>query len=91
MKSKDSREELKKGIINRLNRVEGQIRGIKAMIEEDKYCLDVLNQIWAARSALGKTGELLVEGHVKQCLKEDETKLVTDIDELIKALKALMN
>ena len=56
----------KKDIVNRLSRIEGQVRGIKGMIEEDKPCLDVLAQIWAARAALHKAAELLMENYVKE-------------------------
>ncbi len=84
----------KKDLLNRLNRVEGQIRGIKKMIEEDKYCLDVLHQIWAARSTLTKASELLLENHVNTCFKDalgNTEESTPAIDELIKAIKALMN
>jgi len=52
----------------RLNRIEGQIRGVKGMIEKDVYCDDVLNQISAIQSALNGVGKLLLEGHMKSCV-----------------------
>lgn len=58
----------KKTLISRCNRVEGQIRGIKSMIEEDIYCDDVLNQIAAARAALDGLSRQLLEKHMKSCL-----------------------
>jgi len=54
---------------NRLNRIEGQIRGIKRMIEEGVYCDDVLNQIASAQSALNGVAKLLLEKHIKSCIK----------------------
>jgi len=55
-------------IIKRLNRIEGQIKGIKKMLEEDKSCEDVLVQISAAKSALHKTGQVLLEAHIQHCV-----------------------
>lgn len=63
-------EATKSNLVSRLNRVEGQIRGIKGMIEKDTYCDDVLNQIAAAQSALNSVGRLLLEGHMKSCVVE---------------------
>jgi DNA-binding FrmR family transcriptional regulator len=57
-------EEEKKPIIHRLNRVEGQVRGLKAMIEDDRYCADELQQIKAAVAALRQVAVLIVEQHV---------------------------
>lgn len=55
-------------LIKRLNRIEGQIKGIKKMLEEDKGCEDVLIQISAAKSALHKTGKVLLEAHIQHCV-----------------------
>jgi len=63
-------EKTKNNLISRLNRVEGQIRGVKGMIEKDTYCDDVLNQIAAIQSALNSVGKLLLEGHMKSCIVE---------------------
>ncbi|MDD4699543.1 MAG: metal-sensitive transcriptional regulator, partial [Oscillospiraceae bacterium] len=52
----------------RLNRVEGQVRGIKGMIEKDVYCDDVLNQISAAQAALDSISKLVLENHIRGCL-----------------------
>ncbi len=66
-----SRElKLKSGLVSRLNRVEGQVRGIKGMIEKDVYCDDVLTQIAAVQSALNSIGKLVLENHIKGCLVE---------------------
>ncbi len=81
----------KKTLINRLNRVEGQIRGVRGMIEKDAYCDDVINQIQAARAALDAASRLVLERHMKSCLidrvraGEDEV-----VDELLATLAKLM-
>jgi DNA-binding FrmR family transcriptional regulator len=63
-------DKMKSNLISRLNRIEGQIRGVKGLIEKDTYCDDVLNQIAAAQSALNSVGRLLLEGHMKSCIVE---------------------
>ncbi|AZB43131.1 CsoR family transcriptional regulator [Bacillus sp. FJAT-42376] len=60
----------KKNLTSRLNRIEGQIRGIKRLIEEDTYCDDVITQIAASQAALNSVGRLLLEGHMKTCVAE---------------------
>ena len=59
-----------KSIISRLNRIEGQIRGIKNMIDKETYCDDVINQLEAARSGLHSIEILLLESHMKHCIIE---------------------
>ena len=82
---------LKSGLITRLNRVEGQIRGIKGMIEKDAYCDDILNQITAARAALESISKLVLENHIKGCmvdkLRNGEDEIV---DELIVTIGKLL-
>lgn len=63
-------DKLKAGLTTRLNRVEGQIRGIKGMIERDVYCNDVLNQIAAVQAALDSVSKLVLENHIRGCLVE---------------------
>ncbi|WP_420842740.1 metal-sensitive transcriptional regulator [Fervidibacillus albus] len=63
-------EATKKNLINRLNRIEGQIRGVKGLIEKDTYCDDVLNQIASIQSALNGVSKILLEGHLKTCVVE---------------------
>ena len=58
----------KKALLNRLRRLEGQVRGVQRMVEEDAWCPDVLNQIAAVRSALDKVALGLAEGHVGHCM-----------------------
>lgn len=63
-------EKMKSNLTSRLNRIEGQIRGVKGLIEKDVYCDDILNQIAAIQSALNSVGKLLLEGHMKSCVVE---------------------
>ena len=58
----------KQQLLNRLARVEGQVRGVARMVEEDRYCIDVLTQIAAAQAALEKIALGLVDGHVRVCM-----------------------
>ena len=60
--------ELKNSLITRLNRAEGQVRGIRGMIEKDAYCNDVLNQISAVQAALDSISKLVLENHIRGCL-----------------------
>lgn len=59
---------VKKNLTTRLNRIEGQIRGIKGLIEKDIYCDDVITQIAATQSALNSVAQILLEGHLKSCV-----------------------
>ena len=63
-------EKTKKSLISRLNRIEGQVRGLKGLIEKDTYCDDVLHQISSVQSALNGVGKLLLEHHMKSCVVE---------------------
>ncbi|SHE37782.1 DNA-binding transcriptional regulator, FrmR family [Seinonella peptonophila] len=84
-------EKEKKNLITRLNRIEGQIRGVKGMIEKDTYCDDVLNQIAAVQSALNSVGRLLLENHMKSCVIERiEQGEHEVIDEMLVTIKKLM-
>jgi CsoR family transcriptional regulator, copper-sensing transcriptional repressor len=55
-------------LLNRLSRIEGQVRGVAQMVENDRYCIDVVTQINAARAALDKVALGLLDGHVRHCL-----------------------
>ncbi|TYS63536.1 metal-sensing transcriptional repressor [Sutcliffiella horikoshii] len=78
-------------MISRLNRIEGQVRGVKRLIEEDTYCDDVLTQISAVQSALNGLGKMLLEGHMKSCIVERIQDGDTEvIDELLVTVKRLM-
>jgi DNA-binding FrmR family transcriptional regulator len=58
----------KEALLNRLARIEGQVRGLSRMVEDDRYCIDVVTQINAARAALDKVALGLLDGHVRHCL-----------------------
>ena len=64
-------EEERKALIHRLNRIEGQIRGIRGMVEADAYCVDILTQSAAASSAINGFNNLLLENHIRNCIAED--------------------
>lgn len=79
-----------KSIINRLSRIEGQIRGIKNMIEKGTYCDDVINQVEASRSALHSIQIILLESHIKNCVVEQLQEGDTDVvEEVLKTIKKL--
>ena len=64
-------EEEYKNLLNRLNRIEGQIRGIKSMVEDDRYCVDILTQVSAVQSALNAFNKNILASHIKTCVVED--------------------
>lgn len=80
-----------KSLINRLNRIEGQVRGIRGMVERDAYCTDILIQVSAVSAALNAFNKELLENHIRSCVARDmrEGKEET-IDELIMTLQKLM-
>ena len=78
----------KKQLTNRLNRIEGQIRGIKKMIEEDRYCNDVLIQLAAVESSVKSLSNQVLENHLLTCISNDiENGNLEVIDELISLFK----
>ena len=60
-----------KDMLNRLSRIEGQVRGVRAMVEEERYCTDIVIQISAIQSALNSFNKVLLEKHIKSCVMED--------------------
>ena len=78
-------------MLNRLNRIEGQVRGIKKMVENDVYCPDILIQVSAVNAALNSFNKVLLAEHIRTCVAEDikEGKDET-IDELVLVLQTLM-
>ena len=80
-------------VLNRLKRIEGQVRGVSKMVEEDKYCIDILTQIGAAQAAMDKVALELLRDHARHCLANDEVqaKHANDkADELVNAVGRLM-
>lgn len=90
-KHKERQEKEKKDLMNRLKRIEGQVRGIENMLEKDAYCTDVLMQVSAVTSALNSFNKVLLANHVKTCVA-DNIRQGNDevIDELVKLLQKLM-
>ncbi len=90
-KTKERSEEEYKSLIHRLNRLEGQIRGIRGMVEKDAYCTDILVQVAAASAALNGFTKELLANHIRTCVAQDikDGKEET-IDELVNTLQKLM-
>jgi DNA-binding FrmR family transcriptional regulator len=59
---------MKGKVAHRLNRIEGQVAGVRRMVESDAYCIDVLNQISAAQAALGRVGSIVLQNHLETCV-----------------------
>ena len=78
-------------LIHRLNRIEGQIRGIKGMVEKDAYCVDILTQVAAANAALNSFNKVLLENHIKTCVMRDIREGNEEtVEELVDVMKKLM-
>ena len=80
-----------RSLINRLNRIEGQVRGVKNMLENDAYCTDILTQVAAVNAALNSFNKVLLADHIRTCVARDirDGKDET-IDELVATLQKLM-
>lgn len=84
-------EKEKKALLNRCSRIEGQIRGVKGMLEKDIYCDDILNQIAAAQSALNGLSRVILERHMKTCLTDRLNAGESEvIDELMTTIQKMM-
>jgi CsoR family transcriptional regulator, copper-sensing transcriptional repressor len=73
----------KDAILKRLRRIEGQVRGVARMVEDERYCVEILDQIAAARTALEQVGLKLLEDHARHCVRKGQA----DIDELMAAVE----
>lgn len=90
-KKKHREEKEYKDLLNRLNRIEGQVRGVKKMVEEDRYCIDILTQVSAISSALNSFNKVLLAEHIKSCVVDDIRRGNDEVvDELCSALQKLM-
>ena len=90
-KRKQRSDEERKALINRLNRIEGQIRGIRGMVEKDMYCTDILTQAAAAGAALNSFNRELLNSHIRSCVAQDIREGKDEvIDELMQTLQKLM-
>lgn len=95
MEKKLSKNNDKQALIKRLNRIEGQVKGIQKMIEDERYCVDILIQISAIRSAINKVGNIILENHIKGCvtnsIKEgDKIESEKSISELMDIINKFM-
>lgn len=78
----------RQALLSRLHRIEGQVRGVSKMVEEDTYCIDVLTQIGAIKAAIDQVGLLLLEDHVKGCVVDSVRKGESaKVDELVGAVR----
>jgi DNA-binding FrmR family transcriptional regulator len=83
--------ETKKAVMKRLSRIEGQVRGLGRMVEEDRYCIDVVTQISAVRAALRRAEEEILRDHVAHCVehaivsgdKDDQRRKLTEIMDVL--------
>lgn len=90
-KTKERSPEEYKKLLNRLNRIEGQIRGIKRMVEEDAYCIEILVQVAAANAALNSFNKELLASHIRTCVADDiRDGRDETIEELVVTLQKLM-
>lgn len=82
----------KPALKKRLNRIEGQVRGIAAMIDQDTYCIDILTQVSAVRAALDKVALELLRDHAKHCLAQESTlpEGKDKADELVTAIARML-
>lgn len=80
-----------KDMINRLSRIEGQVRGIRKMVEEERYCVDILTQVSAIQSALNSFNKKLLASHIHSCVVDDiQDGKVEAVDELCEIIQKLM-
>jgi DNA-binding FrmR family transcriptional regulator len=85
--------ETKPDLLKRLNRIEGQVRGVSKMVQDDKYCIDILTQVSAAKAALDKVALELLRDHARHCLHNDDVHAHSDkdkADELVGAISRML-
>ncbi len=90
MRKKHRSEKENKDLITRLNRIEGQVRGVSKMVEEERYCVDILTQVMAVQAALNAFNKQLLNSHIHSCvvddIKEDREGAVDELCETIQKL-----
>ena len=90
-KMKRRGEQEYKDLLNRLRRIEGQVRGVEKMVEKDAYCVDILTQVSAITAALNSFNKVLLANHIRTCVAEDIRQGNDEtIDELVATLQKLM-
>ncbi len=91
VRHKERSEEEQKDLITRLNKIEGQVRGIRKMIEDGRYCVDILTQVSSVKSALNAFNKELLTSHLKSCVADDIRAGKDDaVEELCELLKKQM-
>jgi len=90
-RTKQRSEKEYKDLLNRLSRIEGQVRGIKGMIENDAYCVDILTQVAAVNAALNSFNKVLLANHIETCVVEDiRAGKEGVVEELVNTMQKLM-
>lgn len=90
-KTKHREDKEYRDLLNRLKRIEGQVRGIQGMLEEERYCVDILIQVMAVQSALNSFNKVLLSNHIKSCVVQDiQNGKETAVDELCSTIQKLM-
>jgi DNA-binding FrmR family transcriptional regulator len=85
------RDDAKSGVLRRLSRIEGQVRGLARMVEEDRYCIDIVTQISAVRAALRRAEDEILRDHVANCVehaivsgdKQDQRQKIAEIMDVL--------
>lgn len=83
----------KNDLLKRLNRIEGQVRGVSKMVQDDKYCIDILTQVSAVKAALDKVALELLRDHTRHCLNNDSVHSQDEkdkADELVGAISRML-
>ena len=90
-KTKERSSKEYKDLMNRLSRIEGQVRGIRGMVENDAYCVDILTQVAAVTAALNSFNKVLLANHIRTCVADDiRNGNDAVVDELVNTLQKLM-
>lgn len=90
-KKKHREEKEYRDLINRLKRIEGQVRGIQGMVEEERYCVEILTQVSAIQSALNSFSKVLLSNHIKSCVVQDILDGKEEsVDELCATIQKMM-
>lgn len=90
-KNKERTDDEYKDLINRLNRIEGQVRGVKGMVEKGTYCVDILTQVAAINAALNSFNKVLLANHIRTCVVDDIKADKEDVvEELVATIQKLM-
>lgn len=90
-KTKERSDKEYKDFLNRLSRIEGQVRGVRNMVEQDAYCTDILTQVSAINAALNSFNKVLLANHIKSCVTQDILAGKEEsVDELVAVLQKLM-